>query len=267
MLGSVEKVRFTKNPYKFVLNKITIRSSVVYPDPVRPVTFWLVRSVFLDIKISKQFLLEVVEFVLDLNINFTRIAQKGLKKNSYAAAFLYRYLLLSFFVSFYLVMFSGSTTLTSTRKVRYLHKIISIRDSDPFESKNYSVQQFLYLKLSVTYWGIDECNTRQKFFEDRFKMNLLCSGSGSVSICFGPSGSVSQRYGSRSGSFYHQAKLVRKTLIPTFFWLLYDFIFRIWIRGADPDLYLLKCHGSTTVVESRFKKRLYVTKKSLTCDT
>jgi len=32
---------------------------------------------------------------------------------------------------------------------------------------------------------------------------------------FGPSGSgsISQRYG--SGSFYHQAKLVRKTLIPT----------------------------------------------------
>jgi hypothetical protein len=33
---------------------------------------------------------------------------------------------------------------------------------------------------------------------------------------FGPpgSGSISQRYGSRSGSFYHQAKIVRKTLIP-----------------------------------------------------
>jgi hypothetical protein len=35
---------------------------------------------------------------------------------------------------------------------------------------------------------------------------------------FGPpgsgSGSISQRYGSRSGSFYHQAKKGRKTLIP-----------------------------------------------------
>jgi hypothetical protein len=31
----------------------------------------------------------------------------------------------------------------------------------------------------------------------------------------GPPGSVSQRYGSGSGSFYHQAKVVRKTLIPT----------------------------------------------------
>jgi hypothetical protein len=27
-------------------------------------------------------------------------------------------------------------------------------------------------------------------------------------------GSISQRYGSGSGSFYHQAKIVRKTLIP-----------------------------------------------------
>ncbi len=47
---------------------------------------------------------------------------------------------------------------------------------------------------------------------------------------FGPpgsgSGSISQRYGSRSGSgsFYHQAKKVRKTLIPTSLWLLFDFL-------------------------------------------
>ncbi len=34
------------------------------------------------------------------------------------------------------------------------------------------------------------------------------------------SGSTSQRYGSGSGSFYHQAKLVKKTLIPTVLWLL-----------------------------------------------
>jgi hypothetical protein len=31
---------------------------------------------------------------------------------------------------------------------------------------------------------------------------------------------LSQRYG--SGSYYHQAKIVRKTLIPTILWLLYD---------------------------------------------
>jgi hypothetical protein len=36
---------------------------------------------------------------------------------------------------------------------------------------------------------------------------------------FGPlgSGSTSQRYGSGSGSFYHHAKIVRKTLVPTIF--------------------------------------------------
>jgi hypothetical protein len=43
---------------------------------------------------------------------------------------------------------------------------------------------------------------------------------------FGPPGSgagpSSQRYGSRS--FYHQAKIVRKTLIPTVLWLLFDFL-------------------------------------------
>jgi hypothetical protein len=45
---------------------------------------------------------------------------------------------------------------------------------------------------------------------------------------FGPpgsgSGSISQRYGSGSGSFYHQVKIVRKTLFPTALWLLFDFL-------------------------------------------
>ncbi len=55
-----------------------------------------------------------------------------------------------------------------------------------------------------------------------------CCGS----ACFGPPGSgyrsTSQRYGSESGSpFYNQAKLVRKTLIPTVLSLLYDF-FSLW---------------------------------------
>jgi hypothetical protein len=36
--------------------------------------------------------------------------------------------------------------------------------------------------------------------------------------------SVNQRYGYGSGSFYHQAKIVRRTLIPTVLWLLYDFL-------------------------------------------
>jgi hypothetical protein len=35
-------------------------------------------------------------------------------------------------------------------------------------------------------------------------------------VCGPPgSGSISQRYGSGSGYFYHHAKIVRKTLIPT----------------------------------------------------
>ncbi len=46
---------------------------------------------------------------------------------------------------------------------------------------------------------------------------------------FGPPGpgpgSVSQRYRSGSESFYHQAKKLGKTLIPTVLCLLYDFIF------------------------------------------
>jgi hypothetical protein len=43
---------------------------------------------------------------------------------------------------------------------------------------------------------------------------------------FGPpeSGSICQRYGSGSGSFYHQAKIVRKSLIPTVLWLILDFL-------------------------------------------
>jgi hypothetical protein len=43
---------------------------------------------------------------------------------------------------------------------------------------------------------------------------------------FGPpgSGSTSQRYGSGSRSFCHQAKIVRKTLIPTVLYLLLDFL-------------------------------------------
>ncbi len=54
-----------------------------------------------------------------------------------------------------------------------------------------------------------------------------CSGSGSTgSKCFGSPGSgfTSQMYGSGSGSFYHQAKIVRKTwflLFCNFFWTFY----------------------------------------------
>ncbi len=55
---------------------------------------------------------------------------------------------------------------------------------------------------------------------------------------FGPQGSGS---GTCSGSFYNQAKIVRKPLIPTVLWLLYDFLSLKndinEVRGTDPDPY------------------------------
>ncbi len=58
---------------------------------------------------------------------------------------------------------------------------------------------------------------------------------------FGPPGS-----GSRS--FYHQAKIVRKTLIPTVLWLVLDFLsLKNWIRGSGYG-FTPKCHGSGTLV-------------------
>jgi hypothetical protein len=45
-------------------------------------------------------------------------------------------------------------------------------------------------------------------------------------VCGPPgSGSISTMYGSGSGSFYNQAKIIRKTLIPTVLRLLYDFFY------------------------------------------
>ncbi len=39
------------------------------------------------------------------------------------------------------------------------------------------------------------------------------------------SGSISQRHGSGSGSFYHKGKIVRQTLIPTVLLLLFYFLY------------------------------------------
>jgi hypothetical protein len=88
-------------------------------------------------------------------------------------------------------------------------------------------------------------------------------------------------YGSGSGSFYHQAKIVRKSLISTALWLLYDFLLlkndvnvvakkrrkksflvailkvtednsRIQIRLSEVRICesgsVPKCHGSTTLL-------------------
>jgi hypothetical protein len=50
-------------------------------------------------------------------------------------------------------------------------------------------------------------------------VKVFCSVADPDPRVFGPpgfgSGSTSQRYGSGSGSFYHHAKIVRKTWIPT----------------------------------------------------
>jgi hypothetical protein len=58
--------------------------------------------------------------------------------------------------------------------------------------------------------------------------SLLSSVADPDPYVFGPPGSgfISQRFGSGSGSgsFYHQAKIVRKSLVPTALWLLFDFL-------------------------------------------
>ncbi len=87
------------------------------------------------------------------------------------------------------------------------------------------------IKVGVVGWGAAErirnqwvtinCIQKQK--------NKRRNVTPSDPYVFGPPGSgsesVSQRYG--SGSFYHQAKIVRKTLIPTVLWLL---IFDKWCK-------------------------------------
>ncbi len=70
---------------------------------------------------------------------------------------------------------------------------------------------------------------------------IQCSGYGSESgsTCFWPpgSGSTSQRYGSGSGSgfgsgsFYHHAKIIRKTLNPTILWIFLTFC--LWKNNVN----------------------------------
>ncbi len=65
--------------------------------------------------------------------------------------------------------------------------------------------------------GGEDSPVSQRQVEGSF-VNAWC-GSGSEN---GIVGSFSQRYG--SGSFYHQAKIVRKPFIPAALWLLFDFL-------------------------------------------
>ncbi len=67
---------------------------------------------------------------------------------------------------------------------------------------------------------------------------------------FGPpgfgSGSISQRYGAGSGSVYHQAKIIRKTLIPTALWLLlFDFL----------SLKMMSMHLQKVISKKTFKPK------------
>jgi hypothetical protein len=61
------------------------------------------------------------------------------------------------------------------------------------------------------------------------------------------SGSFSTRYGSGSERFYDQAKIVRKTLIPTVLWLLSDFLSLKNDVNADKKVKSKKCLGSATL--------------------
>jgi hypothetical protein len=88
-----------------------------------------------------------------------------------------------------------------------------------------SVHQQTHLRRTKMSWtqGIQGLNENKKVQKDgvgnyaSFVVSSVADPGPSDPYVFGPpgSGSICQRYG--SGSFYHKAKLVRKTLIPTAF--------------------------------------------------
>ncbi len=74
--------------------------------------------------------------------------------------------------------------------------------------------------------GLSISRGRERFICSRRQCCGRGPGDGSVWHVFGPPGSINTRYKSGSGgSFYYQAKIVRKTLILAVLWLLYDFLF------------------------------------------
>jgi hypothetical protein len=103
----------------------------------------------------------------------------------------------------------------------------------PLLSPSHPLSIFLPISLAIS---ISLCMAAEKNHSKRFKQFAArCLLKSSVAdpdpsdpYFFGPSGSgsVSQRYGARygSGSFYHQAKIVRKTLIPTVLFLIFHFL-------------------------------------------
>jgi hypothetical protein len=72
------------------------------------------------------------------------------------------------------------------------------------------------LKICTYYFEWSTTNFKETTMIDRGLASLEESGVPDPHV-FGPPGSEStrQRHGSRSGSFYHQTKLLRKSSIPT----------------------------------------------------
>ncbi len=105
-----------------------------------------------------------------------------------------------------------------------------------FPSTNSLLKTFRASALAERLWTDPLTQWKQaEIREDRGQNNLferqlqLVSRNQSDPYVFGPPGSgpdpFSQRYGSASGSFYHQAKIVRKkTLILTVLWLLFGIL-------------------------------------------
>ncbi len=89
---------------------------------------------------------------------------------------------------------------------------------------NFTLWRFLVLKVTIWTKGIRKILSPVYGF-----FSVAHPDPNLYPHVFGPpgSGSISQRYGSGSGSgsFYHHAKIVRKTLIPIILWLFLTFFF------------------------------------------
>ncbi len=82
---------------------------------------------------------------------------------------------------------------------------------------------FCYIWTHWTWGNGKNLRTHQNWRKSVIMRHPTVQSTFSRKLCCGPgSGSISTRYG--SGSFYHHAKVVGKTLVSTVLWLLYDFL-------------------------------------------
>ncbi len=127
----------------------------------------------------------------------------------------------------------NKTRLWRTGSERQLTFLLGEQRQQRWEKSNVDMTPEKDVKCSSKQFKTKLKGTAALAWEERLAGEKWCSGAfiihwhwGSGSVCFGTPGSgfgsISQRYG--SGSFYHQAKRVRKTMIPTVLWLLYDFL-------------------------------------------